>query len=130
MPFWDQEMFDFWAGVALEHRIGQRLYIAYVKKLTAEIMGKDNASALVKDRESNINGLKEFIRMTPLKGFAKLAYRMFKTSNGEYENHPKAWYGIMSKETFRRHYVEGYENINSFLAMDIAGAIDLTDIGS
>lgn len=130
LPFWDQEMFDFWAGVALEHRIGQRLYIAYVKKLTAKIMGNDNASALVKGKESNINGLKEFIMMTPLRGFAKWAYRKFKTSNSVYENHPKAWYGIMSTETFRRYYVDGYETINSFLAMDIVGAIDLTDIGS
>ncbi len=130
LPFWDQEMFDFWARVPLEHRIGQRLYIAYVKKLTAETLGDKSVSALVTDRELSTSRLKEFIRMTPLRGFAKWVYRKLKTSNYEYENHPRAWYGIMSREVFRRYHVDRYESINSFLAMDILGAIDLMDSGS
>jgi len=124
LPFWDLEMFDFWAGVPLEHRIEQRLYIDYVKKRTAEMIGDENASTLVTDRDESSNRFIRLIRRTPLEGLARLAYRKFR-SKAEYESHPLASWGIIPKDVFLEYYGRGYVSRNALLASYVVDRIDL-----
>lgn len=127
LPFWDLEMFDFWARVPLEHRIGQRLYIDYVKRLTAEMMGNENALAVVTARD--VNRLKVLVRRTPLVGLARWVYGRFRSKTA-YENYPMALYGIMTKSAYSHYCRAGYADINAFLAAEAIGVIDLIGLGS
>ena len=124
LPLWDSEMLHFWAGVPLEHRIGQKLYIDYIKKLTVKIIGNENASTLVTDRDERINVLKHCAKQTPFRGLTRFFYRQFKRMT-EYETHPMAWYGIMPKGVFRKYYHKGYVSVNTYLAPHAIGLIDL-----
>lgn len=124
LPFWDEEMFDFWARVPLEHRIGQSLYIDYVKNLTVDIVGNDNASNLVTDRDGSTNALKALMKRTRLDGLARwLFHKPARTM--KYENHPLAFCGIMSEDAFLRCCQDGYRNMNAMLAAHLAGIIDM-----
>lgn len=125
IPLGDFEMRDFWMRVPLEFRIDRGLYIAHIKNLTASIVGTEDTTRLKSDKDAGLNPLKRLVKKTLFVDVARWLYRKCKRAR-EYENHPMAWYGIMSKDVYRRYYHKGYVSINTYLAPYTIGLIELS----
>lgn len=128
IPLGDLEMRDLWIHVPLEFRIGRGLYIAHIKALAEQILGAEQAARLKSDREASVTPLKEFVKRTPFEALGRCVYgeldRLRKWIT-DYEQHSLAWYGIMDKRVFQRHFFRGNASINTYLTLDLLGKIDL-----
>jgi asparagine synthase (glutamine-hydrolysing) len=107
LPLWDSELVDFWSRLRVEDKLEKNLYKTYVNNLSKEII-KKNIEANPSERSWKNSKL---LQLSLFDGFIK-TYRLHKN----YERHPLAWYGIISKNEFKKIYT-GKENIVSFLAL-------------
>ncbi|MGB4298176.1 MAG: asparagine synthetase B family protein [Candidatus Saccharicenans sp.] len=119
LPLWDAEMMDFWAGVPLEFRQGQKFYSEYVSKIFGRITGIGVSVAKRSANEQSFANIKGIIKKSVLSPPLISAYINIK-KRLEYYNHPLSWYGIMSKKTFNQSKCK-FNHVNSFLVKDLLG---------
>lgn len=124
LPLGDQAMRDFWTRVPLELRINKRLYIACIKRLATRILGDEHEEFRRTERDAAYSRIKKLAKQTPFRGVATWLYRRIKKET-DYERHSIAWYGIMSKNTFKKYYHNGYIHIDMYLVLYEMGLIDL-----
>ena len=127
LPFWDKSFMAFWSGVGLAQRKGKHLYDSYVHWLMRQL------GVAISDGETSAR-IRAWFRSQVNRGWGRLKdtryqrlmrkarWRYKKWLGAEYENHPLAWYGVMSKRTFAKLYT-GKEQINSFLALERLGIV-------
>ena len=127
LPFWDAEFMDFWRGVPIRMRIGQKRYNLYVESLYRKLTGNDNIeNGSTRTAMLNIK-LKNFSRKTPLYKLLSKVVLYLRTYE-LYDKYPLCWYGIMSKKQFKKIYTMS-ESINSglnaFLVLERLGKLRL-----
>ena len=112
VPLRDSELADFWSRVPLPFRRRKSLHKSYVRNLERKIIGL------------NIREYRPLLSMPPISfgvrilsktPFFRDARRMLMLR--EYDRHPLAWWGILSKRAHRA-LCTGTGDINSFLAAD------------
>ncbi len=125
IPLGDLEMREFWMRVPIELRFDKRLYIAYIKQLSTQIVGAGNADFRRTERDTVFNYVKEAAKRTPLRSLIVNVGRKLKRET-QYENNSLATYGVMSKETFLKYYDMEFGGINAYLAAHAIGLVDLS----
>jgi len=124
MPFWDYEYMKFWCSVPLEYRIDKSFYNEYVERLYMEMANVEKCVARTTEKSGGLSAIKDKISMIYFSDVVKSVYHKTYKKHVEYNKHPLAWYGIMNKQQFKKFYT-GKENINSFLAAEVLGEINL-----
>jgi asparagine synthase (glutamine-hydrolysing) len=124
LPLGDLDMRDFWLRVPLGLRINKRLYVECIKELASSMLGSEHEEFQRTERDTMHSRMKNATKRTPFMRAARWLYRKFKKAM-EYEKHPMAWYGVMSKDTFLRYYHEGYVSIDMYLVLYEMDLIDL-----
>jgi len=123
LPLWDAEMMEFWAGVPLELRKEQQLYIDYVTRIYSRMTGLASDVAAQSSNNTPVSTLRQAVKQTHMFPLAKAIYRIIKQGQ-EYYGDPLAIYGIVPRVTFDALYSQA-ESINSYLVKDILGHISL-----
>ena len=118
LPLWDVEAIEFWQRMPLAYRARARLHRAYVGRAT------ERAGIALPGHET-IGALRSALTRDYLPETVKRVGRRIRTRWADriYAGHPMGWYGIISREQFRRVYATGSETINSILALDQMGRL-------
>ncbi|HOV81915.1 MAG TPA: asparagine synthase-related protein [Methanothrix sp.] len=126
IPLWDTELIDFFLMVSLILRLKQVLYREYaVKRLFVghfeplqSIDSTTNFKIGSKNSAQNrfMSDIKSFLGKYPLVRILGKNVFTCKQIHTEYDTHPLALYGILSKSSFSQIY-SVTENINSFAAL-------------
>lgn len=126
LPLWDYEFIDFWTMVPIQYRIGQKIYIEYVNKLTEEILGRRECSAILSVKEMNqkrMGLIKNYIKgnkkLYCFSGKVKDKIDLIRKFFFEYDRHFLCWFGIMKRKVFKKYLFMTNGHINAFQALEL-----------
>lgn len=117
LPLWDAELVNLWRSMPLALRNRKLVYANYVEHLSAAL---GLAPEGINKKQDIVSNSKRFINWTPLYPLLSFVYRQYcysQKKRRDYDNHPLGWYGIVSRERFRKLY-SGRENLNSFMVLE------------
>lgn len=119
LPLRDSELVDFWSRVPLAHRFHKSLHKSYTRKLERRITGQN-----IREYKplSLMPPISFGVRILPKTPFFRHVRRMRMLR--EYDRHPLAWWGILSKNAHRA-LCTGKGDINSFIALDTLRTLTL-----
>ncbi|MFD1597526.1 asparagine synthase C-terminal domain-containing protein [Halobellus rarus] len=123
LPLWDRELVQFWLSVPVRERINRKLYNDYVSRRCSEVGTFKPGTEVRTERSTISEKIKTNLRGTSVGNAMKPFYYRYKREK-MYKNHPLAWYGLVDKTEYNQHST-GIGNINTFIAKDILGEIDL-----
>lgn len=122
IPLWDAELIDFFLKVPLFLRIDQKLYREYSMKYlfvdSFETLQDLDCTTDIKNSISRnfLWDIEVILSKFPLLVELKKKVYTSKRIHTEYDTHPLAWFGILSKEQYFNVY-SGKEHINSFIGV-------------
>ncbi len=130
LPLHDKEFVDFWSRMPYEYRFEKTIFKMFVDKLSREYIGEARIPCYQRPMEKRlVESVAELVmknrRLSNL--IAHPFYFIRKRSM--YDNHPQAYYGMISRDRFREQYT-GREIINYFVALDYIGWLTHTIDGS
>jgi asparagine synthase (glutamine-hydrolysing) len=132
-PYWDDEFVSFWYNVPHQLRYGQKLYTAYLTKITQELNLLGDIDPLFRDgrlpqklRAQLTNGssrrvnLMKVIRPAAKRILPDMAKKYLRKKANLYgfKKHPLQWYGIHNDKYIRELIKKGAININSIIVLD------------
>jgi asparagine synthase (glutamine-hydrolysing) len=133
VPLWDPLAVSFWTRVPLHYKFGKRLYIRFVERIEREL-GVDQP---IRSGSVPYPQGYPFMRILHATGLAEpmaksgVMNHAFRVSGwlrglsykNVYDRHNFAWYGIMSKEQYRRLHSKRPKNLYAILAAERLGLI-------
>ena len=117
MPFWYKDVVEWWEKIPPEFRVNKRAHTRYMTEWINGPLG-------LPDRHRPRGRLFNLVRWIAGR-FGLMAAGRRRVLAGSYENHPLAFYGVMSPETFKEFMIKtnttGRRDINSYLAAERVG---------
>ncbi len=132
-PYWDDEFVSFWYNVPHQYRYKQRLYKAYLARITQELNILNDVDPLLRDgrlspklraqlsnesfKRVDLMEIMKFIGKRILPHNIK-SHLSKKAHLYRFKKHPLGWYGIHNDEHITKLIEQGAININSIVALD------------
>jgi len=118
LPLHDKEFVDFWSRMPYEYRFNKTIFKMFVDRLSREYIGDARIPCYQKPMEKRlVESVAELVMKNRRLSNLMAHPFYFIRKRNMYDNHPQAYYGMISRDRFREQYT-GREIINYFVALD------------
>ena len=107
LPLWDMDLVKFWSRVPFVQRLEENLHTTHIQDLEMKLLRRNIEQW---GTPSVLSVVARLLRKMRIYDHAVRRYEL-----RQYDRHPLAWYGIMTKDEFYGSFT-GKETINSYLA--------------